>query len=225
MMSHVIQQTLDGSHTIYIPELDEHYHSTNGAVQEARHIYISKAYNFSTVQNPVVFEVGFGTGLNALLTAMEAERTRRKTLYVAIEKYPVSHDEWSVLNYPHIIGENSASLYAALHLAEWEREVEVSPYFSLKKIHADIVSFPEMPMTDVIYFDAFAPNKQASMWSAEIFSFLFEHTNFNGVLTTYCAKGDVRRMLQAVGYAVERTDGPPGKREMLRAGKKIMLNV
>ncbi|MCR4800085.1 MAG: tRNA (5-methylaminomethyl-2-thiouridine)(34)-methyltransferase MnmD [Bacteroidales bacterium] len=224
-MSHVIQQTLDGSHTIYIPELDEHYHSTNGAVQEARHIYISKAYNFSTVQNPVVFEVGFGTGLNALLTALEAERTRRKTLYVAIEKYPVSHDEWSVLNYPHIIGENSVSLFSALHLAEWDRVVEVSPYFSLKKIHADITDFLEIPMTDVIYFDAFAPNKQASMWSTEIFNFLFEHTSPNGVLTTYCAKGDVRRMLQSVGYAVERTDGPPGKREMLRAGKKIMLNV
>ena len=108
MMSHVIQQTLDGSHTIYIPELDEHYHSTNGAVQEARHIYISKAYNFSAVQNPVVFEVGFGTGLNALLTALEAERTRRKTLYVAIEKYPVSQEEWSVLNYPHIIGDRKS---------------------------------------------------------------------------------------------------------------------
>lgn len=222
MMSHVIQQTLDGSHTIYIPELDEHYHSTNGAVQEARHIYISKAYNFSTVQNPVVFEVGFGTGLNALLTALEAERTRRKTLYVAIEKYPVSQEEWSVMNYPHIIGENSVSLFSALHLAEWDRVVEVSPYFNLKKNHADITDFSEIPMTDVIYFDAFAPNKQASMWSTEIFSFLFEHTNFNGVLTTYCAKGDVRRMLQAVGYTVERTDGPPGKREMLRGRKEIL---
>lgn len=219
MMSHVIQQTLDGSHTIYIPELDEHYHSTNGAVQEAQHIYISKAYNFSTVQNPVVFEVGFGTGLNALLTALEAVRTRRKTLYVAIEKYPVAQEEWSVLNYPHIIGENSVSLFSALHLAEWDRVVEVSPYFSLKKIHADITDFPEIPMTDVIYFDAFAPNKQASMWSTEIFNFLFEHTSPNGVLTTYCAKGDVRRMLQSVGYTVERTDGPPGKREMLRGVK------
>ena len=126
------------------------------------------------------------------------------------------------LNYPHIIGEKSVSLFSAVHLAEWDRVVEVSPYFSLKKIHADITDFLEIPMTDVIYFDAFAPNKQASMWSTEIFSFLFEHTNFNGVLTTYCAKGDVRRMLQAVGYTVERTDGPPGKREMLRGRKEIL---
>ena len=218
-MSHVIQQTLDGSHTIYVPELDEHYHSTNGAVQEARHIYISKAYSFSSVQNPVVFEVGFGTGLNALLTAIEAENSRRKTVYAAVEKYPVQQNEWSVLNYTQIIGQKSEQLFSALHQAEWGRIVEVSPYFSLLKIHADIADFPEIPMADVIYFDAFAPNKQASMWSQEIFSYLYGHTAPNGVLTTYCAKGDVRRMLQSVGYAVERTDGPPGKREMLRAQK------
>ena len=123
------------------------------------------------------------------------------------------------MNYTQIIGQKSEPLFSALHQAEWGRIVEVSPYFSLLKIHADIADFPEIPMADVIYFDAFAPNKQASMWSQEIFSYLYGHTAPNGVLTTYCAKGDVRRMLQSVGYAVERTDGSPGKREMLRAQK------
>jgi len=218
-MTHILQQTLDGSHTIYIPEMDEHYHSTNGAVQEARHIYISKAYNFSQALQPVVFEVGFGTGLNTLLTALEAERLRRNTLYVSIEKYPIGDEEWQTLNYPQLIGNECDTLFSSLHATEWNKKLVISPFFTLWKIHADITEFPQIPKVDVIYFDAFAPNKQASMWTTEIFEYMFAHTNPNGVLTTYCAKGDVRRTLQAVGYHVERTDGPPGKREMLRGVK------
>ena len=218
-MTHILQQTLDGSHTIYIPEMDEHYHSTNGAIQEARHIYISKAYLFLQISHPTVFEVGFGTGLNALLTALEAEKLQRKTPYVSIEKYPLDADEYSHLNYASLVGERAVVLFEKLHTAVWNSLVEISPWFSLRKLRADLTLLPEIPMADVIYFDAFAPNKQESMWSREIFAYLFEHTNNNGVLTTYCAKGDVRRTLQSVGYLVERTDGPPGKREMLRAVK------
>lgn len=218
-MNHILQETLDGSHTIYIPEMDEHYHSTNGAVREAKHIYISKAYNFSKVQNPIVFEVGFGTGLNALLTALEAENQQRKTIYFSIEKYPLEKDEYEQLNYAKLIGENAVALFEKLHGAEWNMLVEISPYFSLKKIRADLTELSEMPSVDVIYFDAFAPNKQSSMWTPKIFQLMFEHTNPGGTLTTYCAKGEVRRTLQSVGYSVERTDGPPGKREMLRAVK------
>lgn len=218
-MTHILQHTLDGSHTIYIPEMDEHYHSTNGAIQEALHIYISKAYQFSQVSQPTVFEVGFGTGLNALLTALEAEKSQRKTTYVSIEKYPLGPDEYSQLNYASLIGESAVALFEKLHTAKWDSLVEISPWFSLQKIRTDLTLLPEIPIADVIYFDAFAPNKQESMWSREIFAYLFEHTNNNGILTTYCAKGDVRRTLQSVGYSVERTDGPPGKREMLRAVK------
>ncbi len=218
-MTHVLQETLDGSHTIYIPEMDEHYHSTNGAIQEALHIYINKAYNFSSVANPIVFEVGFGTGLNALLTAIEAEKQKRKTTYISVEKYPVAKEEYSQLNYADLIGEHAVLLFNKMHEANWNEFVQISDYFQLKKLYVDLTELPEMPFVDVIYFDAFAPNKQASMWSLEIFQYLFEHTNENGILTTYCAKGDVRRTLQSVGYSVERTDGPPGKREMLRAQK------
>lgn len=218
-MTHILQHTLDGSHTIYIPEMDEHYHSTNGAIQEALHIYISKAYRFSQVLHPTVFEVGFGTGLNALLTALEAEKSRRKTIFVSIEKYPLRVDEYSQLNYASLMGERAVTLFEKLHTTEWNSLVKISPWFSLQKIRADLTLLPKIPMADVIYFDAFAPNKQESMWSREIFAYLFEHTNYNGILTTYCAKGDVRRTLQSVGYSVERTDGPPGKREMLRAVK------
>ena len=159
-MTHILQHTLDGSHTIYIPELDEHYHSTNGAIQEALHIYISKAYQFSQVSQPTVFEVGFGTGLNALLTALEAEKSQRKTTYVSIEKYPLGPDEYSQLNYASLIGESAVALFEKLHTAEWDSLVEISPWFSLQKLRADLTLLPEIPIADVIYFDAFAPNKQ-----------------------------------------------------------------
>lgn len=218
-MTHVLQQTLDGSHTIYIPEMDEHYHSTNGAIQEAQHIYIAKAYNFSTNPNPTIFEVGFGTGLNTLLTALEAEKQRRKTVYISIEKYPISAEESTQLNFPYLIDGKPIDLFSKIHSAPWNEFVEISPWFSLKKNQADLTQLPVLENVDVIYFDAFAPNKQASMWAETIFQYLYNHTNDNGILTTYCAKGDVRRMLQSVGYHVERTDGPPGKREMLRATK------
>lgn len=218
MSSHILQQTLDGSHTIYIPEMDEHYHSTNGAIQEARHVYISKAYHHSFASIPTVFEVGFGTGLNALLTAMEANRLRRRTNFVTIEKYPLSREEWALLNYPKLVN-SSPGLFEALHDAAWGTEVEISPFFYFKKICADMLDFPVIPLADVIYFDAFAPNKQSSLWSRDVFMFMYEHTRPNGILTTYCAKGEVRRTMQAVGYKVERIDGPPGKREMLRATK------
>lgn len=222
-MTHVLQQTLDGSHTIYIPEIDEHYHSTNGAIQEARHIYISKAYNFSNCTNPTVFEVGFGTGLNALLTALEAEKQQRKTTYISIEKYPIAEAEYSQLNFPYLIEENPIELFSKIQSASWNEFVEISPWFSLKKIHADLINLPEIPNVDVVYFDAFAPNKQASMWTEPVFQYLFNAINCNGVLTTYCAKGDVRRLLQKVGFLVERTDGPIGKREMIRATKNCIL--
>ena len=218
-MTHILQQTLDGSHTIYVPEMDEHYHSTNGALQEAFHIHIGKAYQYVAAQNPTVFEVGFGTGLNALLTAMEAARNHRKTTFISIEKYPLTQEEYLTLNYPELLGEDALPLFTAMHTCGWNELCQISEYFTLQKLHADLTTLPEIPNCDVIYFDAFAPNKQASMWTEEIFAHLFTHTNPQGVLTTYCAKGAVRRMLESVGYSVERTDGPKGKREIIRATK------
>ncbi len=217
----VIQKTLDGSTTLYVYELDEHYHSTNGAIQEAQHIYIEKAYNFSSVEVPVVFEVGFGTGLNTLMTALEAEKTKRVTHYVSIEKYPLSANEITHLNFTSLFGNQSEQLFAKIHSCEWNRECQISEYFYLTKLQADLTNLPEIPMADVIYFDAFAPNKQESMWSEDIFKHLFAHMNVGGVMTTYCAQGKVRRMLQSVGFEVERTDGPIGKREMLRATRTL----
>ncbi len=217
----VIQKTLDGSTTLYVYELDEHYHSTNGAIQEAQHIYIEKAYNHSLVKNPVVFEVGFGTGLNTLMTALEAQRTKRETHYISIEKYPLSAEEVSCLNYTTLFGKESEQLFTDIHNCEWNVESRITDYFYLTKIQGDLTTLPEIPMADIVYFDAFAPNKQESMWSEAIFRHLFAHINVGGVMTTYCAQGKVRRLLQAVGFEVERTDGPIGKREMLRATRTL----
>lgn len=215
----VIQKTIDGSHTLYVYELDEHYHSTNGAIQEAMHIYIEKAFNHSQVIEPIVFEVGFGTGLNTLLTALEAQKKKRKTQYISIEKYPLNQTEVEQLNYVSLLGKEASSLFSKIHDCAWNEPCKISEYFELIKYNADLTLLPQIPQVDVIYFDAFAPNKQASMWTETIFSYLFDHTNKNGILTTYCAQGNVRRTLQKVGYSVERTDGPYGKREMLRATK------
>ena len=157
-MTHVLQQTLDGSHTIYIPEMDEHYHSTNGAIQEAQHIYISKAYNFSNCTNPTVFEVGFGTGLNALLTALEAEKQQRKTTYISIEKYPIAEAEYSLLNFPYLIEENPIELFSKIQSASWNEFVEISPWFSLKKIHADLVNLGLIVIVGILDVDTCTAN-------------------------------------------------------------------
>lgn len=218
-MNHIIQKTKDGSHTIYLPELDEHYHSTNGAIQEAQHVYIQTAYNYCAKQDLTVLEIGFGTGLNALLTAIEATQKQRKTYYVSIEKFPLKTIVYSTLNYPDILGLFANDIYHKITNAPWDTDAAITEFFTIRKCTSDLTQFPRIPQSDVIYFDAFAPNKQAEMWTSEIFSYLYAHTNEKGILSTYCAKGSVRRSLQNVGYRVERREGPPGKREILRAMK------
>ncbi len=219
-----IQRTADGSDTLYIPELDEHYHSVNGAVQESVHVFINAglkeaAKNKSDI---AIFEVGFGTGLNAMLTLIEAEKLNIKVSYTAIELYPLSMQTIEQLNYSKLFSGLYGNVFSELHTAEWNGNIPINSFFSIEKIKSD---FSKLEFTcrnneyDLIYFDAFAPDKQSGMWNQEIFDFLFKHTKPEGILTTYCAKGAVRRMMQQAGYKVERLAGPPGKREMLRAVK------
>jgi tRNA U34 5-methylaminomethyl-2-thiouridine-forming methyltransferase MnmC len=211
----LFQLTEDGSHTLYLPEIDEHYHSVHGAIQESRHVFIKAGFEACEAQQPCIFEVGFGTGLNVLLTAIEAEKRRRKVRYTSVELYPLVLEQALMLNYGKILGEEM--LLANLHQAAWNASVALSDWLSLHKIEAD---FASMPMGeneyDLIYFDAFAPNKQADLWQQEIFDRLFRSLRPDGIFVTYCAKGVVRRMLQASGFVVERLPGPPGKHEMLR---------
>ena len=218
-MKRELQETADGSHTLFIPEMDEHYHSVNGAVQESRHVFIEAGLHRQEKKDITVFEVGFGTGLNAYLTLLDAENEDRSVDYFSVELYPLDPALVRALNYGDMICPEKKMLFTALHSAAWNEPVKITDHFTLHKIQGDNNSCTLPEDMDLIYFDAFAPDKQPEMWSQEIFDKLYAHMAEGGILTTYCAKGVVRRMMQKAGYSVERIPGPPGKREMLRAIK------
>lgn len=216
-----LEPTADGSNTLYVPELNEHYHSVKGALTESAHIFIQMGLNHAQAANPRVLEIGFGTGLNAFLTLLEAEKSQRAIHFTSIERFPLSEDIVRKLSYPETIAPEECEKFYALHTAPWNQEVKISPYFTLHKIEGDFTEFSFNEYYDVVYFDAFAPEKQPEMWSQPLFDNLYRQMNPGGILTTYCAKGVVRRMLQAAGFTVERLPGPPGgKREILRATKE-----
>lgn len=221
--NHQLTLTSDGSHTLYVPEIDEHYHSVNGAVQESRHIFIDAGLHECKKNEINVFEVGFGTGLNAFLVMLEAERLQKKIYFTTVELYPVDLQNIKKLNYPDQISVGKTEDFRKLHSAEWNKKIEISPYFYLKKICGDFTKLTLESNFDVVFFDAFSPEKQAEMWTENIFATIYEKCNENAVLTTYCAKGAVRRAMQKAGFTVERIPGPPGKREILRS-RKIIIN-
>ena len=216
-----LEQTADGSYTLYVPELNEHYHSVKGALTESQHIFIDMGLKHSSVPSPHILEIGLGTGLNCFLTLITAEETHRKVYYTGIERYPLDMGTISKLEYPSIIGKGHEQDYLAIHQALWEVDASLSPWFTLHKIQGDFTHYAFEKGYDIIYFDAFAPEKQPEMWEQSLFNSLYEVLNEGGILTTYCAKGVVRRMLQTAGFIVELLPGPPGgKREILRATKK-----
>lgn len=222
-MQTILQTTADGSHTLYVPELDEHYHSTHGAIRESMHVYIDVGLRHCLSTEINLLEIGFGTGLNAFLTLLEAEKLQKMIHYTTLERYPLSVTTAASLNFSDITDPSRKEIFRMLHTAAWEEWVPVTPYFRLKKHSMDLHDFlmiPQAETFDVIYYDAFAPEKQPEMWRQEIFDRLYAISRDKAILTTYCAKGVVRRMLQSAGYIVERLPGPPGKREILRAGKK-----
>ncbi|MBD8390194.1 tRNA (5-methylaminomethyl-2-thiouridine)(34)-methyltransferase MnmD [Dysgonomonas sp. BGC7] len=216
-----IELTSDGSHTLFVPTLNEHYHSTNGAVQESVHIFINTGFQTCRKEDIKILEVGFGTGLNTFLTLLESQKESKAIHYTGIELYPLPFSIISKLNYTDSQSSENKSLFYKLHECDWNEEIQITPQFHLKKIQADLTSFDlsSIENIDIIYFDAFAPDKQPDMWTQEIFDKLYSITTWGGILVTYCAKGVVRRMMQQAGYEVERLPGPPGKREMLRAKK------
>lgn len=215
-----LEQTADGSFTLYVPELDEHYHSVKGALTESQHIFIDMGLKHSQATNPYILEIGLGTGLNCFLTYLTSKETGQATHYTGIERFPLSEEVIDQLDYATLIGKGEKEVYQAIHQAAWNKEVQLSPHFSLHKIEGDFTQYSFLGKYDLIYFDAFAPEKQPEMWEQPLFDMLYELLNPGGILTTYCAKGVVRRMLQAAGFTVERLAGPPGgKREILRATK------
>lgn len=214
-MQRTVEQTDDGSATLFVPELNEHYHSVKGARTESLHIFIHMGLRAVSANSPRVLEIGFGTGLNALLTLEAAEADKRSVHYTGIELYPLAWEEVEILNY------SNHPSFKTLHSSLWEKEVPITPYFTLKKTEIDArMMINTKHSFDVIYFDAFAPEKQPELWDEELFRNLYSSLAPGGVLTTYCSKGVIRRILQSVGFKVERLPGPPGgKREIIRASK------
>ena len=212
--------TEDGSHTLRVAEIDECYHSIHGAVQESAHIFINAGLKeFMPVDEIRVLEIGFGTGLNAFLTLLEAEKINKSVHYTTLELYPLPVDEVLQLNYPETLN-GDRGLFEKIHHSVWDEDNDISPFFTLRKIKADFTGCVLSGFYDVIYFDAFSPEKEPEMWSEVCFKKIYEHSGSGAVMTTYCAKGVVRRAMQSAGFVVERLPGPPGKREILR-GRKV----
>jgi len=215
-----LKLTEDGSHTLFVQQMDECYHSTHGAIQESRHIFIEAGLKQCPKKELRILEIGFGTGLNAFLTLLEAKRSEKNIRYTTLELYPVEFEKAMLLNYPEKLVPGKCQAFEKMHTSRWNIEIAVTPFFTLNKIEADFTKFEFTDNFDVVYFDAFSPEKQPEMWSEELFETLYSHCNIGAVLTTYCAKGVVRRAMQAAGFVVERLPGPPGKREILR-GRKV----
>lgn len=214
-----IRLSADGSTTLYRPDLDEHYHSVHGAIQESMHVFIQAGLQRIECQNINILEVGFGTGLNAFLTLLNKKEGQIN--YHAIEKYPISEQIVETINYPQQFNlQNGNGLFQALHQAPWGKEVLITNDFTLRKLEIDLLNFASEIRYHLVYFDAFAPEKQPELWTDQVFETMFKHMQTGGILTTYCAKGAVRRSMLAAGFKVERLPGPPGKRQMIRAIKE-----
>ena len=212
-----IVKTDDGSHTLFSKEFNAHYHSLRGALQESLHIFIQNGYNYLSKSEVNILEVGFGTGLNAALTASRAASLKRETHYTGVELYPPSKLILSELNYTSFLAEEIASNWKIITDTEWNVETRINEYFSITKIHDDFINLEITHSYDIIYFDAFAPDDQPEMWSESIFKKLYKIVNPEGIIVTYCSKGIVKQGLRKVGFKVERLAGPAGKRHMLRA--------
>lgn len=205
--------TKDGSSTLYSAQFDQHYHSVHGAVQESQHVFLEMGLAECQQNRPIrLLEMGFGTGLNALMTAMQAAMPVH---YLSLEAFPISPAQQSELNYGKLL--QAEQLFESLHAAAWNTSVEITPTFTLEKREELLKDFEGTTQIDLVYWDAFAPGAQPELWTEEVFHSVLSWMNPGGILTTYCAKGDVRRAMIAAGFEVEKVPGPPGKREMLRA--------
>ena len=214
-------KTSDGSSTIFVPELNETYHSTHGALQESLHVFISEGLQYrSDLSQLSILEVGFGTGLNALLTFKKAAAQKKQIQYTSLEAYPLDWEVVRLLNYSHLMQmESLSSIFEKMHTCAWELYTEISPFFSLRKFEAKLQEVRFENEFDLIYFDAFSPGTQPELWTEEIFASMYNSLKPGGVLVTYCAKGTVKRALKSVGFNLQSIPGPPGKREMSRAVK------
>jgi len=218
-MKRELRLTADGSPTLYVPELDETYHSMHGSIQEARHVFIENGLRFVATESKQVniLEVGFGTGLNALLTALYAKENAIRVNYVGLEAFPVEEAIWKEINY--LTDAEARTLYTKIMAHPFGETISIELNFSLFKEAKLIQDWVANETFDLIYYDAFGPRAQAEMWELPIFEKLYSLLNVGGALVTYCAQGQFKRHLKSLGMRVENLPGPPGKREMTRGTK------
>lgn len=210
--------TKDGSHSLFSENFHEHYHSIHGALTESKHVFINAGLkSLAPYLSVNILEIGFGTGLNCFLTALENDYKRLE--YTSVEAYPVKKEIWEKLNYPEILANDQSELFKKIHESEWHKKVQLNSNFSLTKIHSKLGNIELRGNFNLVYFDAFSPEKQPGLWTIDIFEKINNLMDFGGILVTYCAKGSVRRAMKEVGFDVIKLPGPPGKREMLRATK------
>lgn len=222
-MKRKIIQTSDGSSSVYLPEWDENYHSKHGAIQEAYHVFIKSGLDLFTDGSTVgILEMGFGTGLNCMITYLEAKKRNLTISYTGLEGYPLETDFIFELNHlQQLKASDEIEMYKIIQNSKWEALTPVSSNFTLTKIEMMFEKYHDHEVVDLIYFDAFGARVQPELWTEIIFKKMYDALKNNGIIVTYSAKGSVRRAMQAVGFAVERLPGPPGKREMLRGTKAI----
>lgn len=221
--------TADGSSTIHLPDWDEQYHSKHGAIQEAYHVFIKHGLHYFCGTEPVsgshnisILEIGFGTGLNAFISLLEAKKLNITINYFGVEGYPVLMDEINQLNYPLELQVKTREAYfKKLHEVSWDEQHIISENFIIEKQNRFFSEIKEINRYNIIYFDAFGARVQPELWTEAIFLKMYHALKAGGVLVTYSAKGSVRRAMESVGFIVERLPGPPGKREMLRATKSV----
>ena len=222
--------TTDGSHSISIPSMGVTYHSSHGAIQESMHVFIesglrhiNEKHQFDSVS---IFEMGFGTGLNALLALAEAEKNAQPVYYETIELFPLERSTYELLNYCEQLQRPDLNpLFDLLHSCTWNESIQISPYFTFKKINTSLISHSTNQLFNLVFFDAFAPEKQPELWTAEVFKKLHNQMKAGAVLTTYCSKSIVRKAMAAAGFTIEKIPGPPHKREMVRAEKVLSTEV
>jgi tRNA U34 5-methylaminomethyl-2-thiouridine-forming methyltransferase MnmC len=221
--------TKDGSHSVSIPEINVTYHSMHGAIQESIHVFIEAGLRYMVEKNNdtgdlSIFEMGFGTGLNALLTLSETEDKHQHIYYETLEPYPLHSSTFESLNYCDQLQRPGLKiLFNQLHNCEWNKEVEITPYFTFKKINNSLINYSANKRFNLVYFDAFAPTVQPEVWTTEVFKKMFRLIETNGVLITYCSKTIVRKAMQEAGFTVTKINGPHGKRDMVRAIKTLKV--
>jgi tRNA U34 5-methylaminomethyl-2-thiouridine-forming methyltransferase MnmC len=214
-------KTQDGSDSVYSDQFGVSYHSKYGAIQESRHVFLKSGLypKLQELDRVDVLETGLGTGLNALLTCLEAEAVDKPVHYVALEAYPLPREQADTLNYPEYLGPASAAVFRQIHHCDWGAPVQITERFTFEKRRTPFEAFEQENAFDVVYFDAFAPNAQPELWEKAVLGRMYRALRLQGIFVTYCAKGAVKRCLKSLGFQIEALPGPPGKREMTRGIK------